>query len=199
MQLPYTVDDDQAAIEAVGAEINRPDPARWQAMTTGDDRLRQTYRVLGQLIKQVEVAFTKRKAVLRAFRGPRPDYHQAVAVYEEWKSRTVHFANCARARRGELEDRVRRINQHDTLNRMATALQTLTQAVADHRDAIRSGSREETAADRMLWLRLELSPYAARQNHMAATTSTAGPQKPRPTTCRRGQPHTTATSPERKP
>src|SRR3954447_8338388 len=106
MQLPYTLDDDHAAIEAVGAEINRPDPALWQAMTTGNDRLRQTYRALGQLLKQVEVVFIKRTADLRAFRGCRREYHHAAAAYQEWKSRTVHFANCARARRSELEHRV---------------------------------------------------------------------------------------------
>lgn len=83
MQLPYTLDDDHAAIEAVGAEINRPDPALWQAMTTGDDRLRQTYRALGQLLKQVEVAFIKRKSDLRAFRGSRREYHHAAAAYQE--------------------------------------------------------------------------------------------------------------------
>ncbi|MFJ9782580.1 hypothetical protein ACIRSS_23565 [Amycolatopsis sp. NPDC101161] len=137
-------------------------------MTTGDDRLRQTYRALGQLIKQVEVAFIKRRADLRAFQGSRSEYHQAAAAYQEWKSRTVHFANCARARRSELEDRVCRINQHDTLDLTATALRTLTQAIADHRDAIRSGSREETAADRMLWLRLKLPPCAAESNHPAS-------------------------------
>jgi hypothetical protein len=156
MQLPYTVDDDNAAIAAIGAEINRPDPARWRAMTTGDDRIRQTYRALGQLLKRVEVAFIQRKAELRAFHGSRTEYHQTAAAYEEWKSRTVHFANCARTRRSELHDRIRRINQHDALDQMAAALRTLTHAVAEHRDAIRNGSREETAADRMLWLRLDL-------------------------------------------
>jgi hypothetical protein len=178
MQLPYTVDDDHAAIEAVGAEINRPDPARWQAMTTGDDRLRQTYRALGQLIKQVEVAFIKRKADLRAFRGSRREYRQAAAAYQEWKSRTVHFANCARARRSELEDRVRRINEHDALDRMSTVLQALTQAVVEHRDAIRRGSRQETTADRMLWLRLELPPYTAERDHPSSATTTRHPQDP---------------------
>ncbi|WP_328442800.1 hypothetical protein [Amycolatopsis sp. NBC_00438] len=169
MQLSYAVDDDNAAIEAVGAEINRPDPARWRAMTASDDRLRQTYRALGQLLKRVEVAFIQRKADLRAFRGSRPEYHQAAAAYEEWKSRTVHFANCARSRRSQLRDRVRRISQHDDLGRMAAALRTLTQAVAEHRDAIRNGSREETAADRMLWLRLDLPPYAATPSSTAAS------------------------------
>ncbi|WP_284740294.1 hypothetical protein [Amycolatopsis sp. RTGN1] len=75
MELPYTLGDDPAAIETVEAETNRPDPARWPAMTTGDDRLRQTYRPLGQLIKPVEVAFIKHKVHLyaRTARLPQPD------------------------------------------------------------------------------------------------------------------------------
>jgi hypothetical protein len=172
MELSYAADDDHAAIEAVGAEINRPDPVRWQAMTTGDDRLLQTYRALGQLLQRVEVAFAQRKAALRAFEGSRPEYRQAAAAYEEWKSRTVHFANCTRTRRSELHDRVRRINQHDALDRVAAALRTLTQAVADHRDAIRNDSREETAADRMLWLRLDLPPYTAERSHTIRARTT---------------------------
>ncbi|MGW5743719.1 hypothetical protein [Amycolatopsis sp. NPDC003861] len=141
-------------------------------MTTGDDRLRQTYRALGQLLKRVEVAFIQRKADLRAFQGSRTEYRQAAAAYGEWKSRTVHFASCARARRSELEDRVRRINRHDTLDRMTTAVQALTQAIAEHRDAIRTGARPATTADRMLWLRLELTPYAAERDHTSSSTTT---------------------------
>lgn len=156
MQLPYAVDDDQAAIEAVGAEINRPNTALWRAMTADSDRLRQTYRALGQLIKQVEVAFLKRKADLRAVRGP--EYQQAAADYEEWKSRAVHFANCAVQRRGELEPRIRQADGDRRVRDLTSTLRSMARAVADHRDAIRRGEREETTADRLLWVRLDLVP-----------------------------------------
>jgi hypothetical protein len=88
--------------------------------------------------------FIQRKAELRAFQGSRSEYHQAAAAYEDRKSRTVHFANCARTRRSELHDRVRRINQRDDLDRLAAALRTLTQAVADHRNAISPHLRRAT-------------------------------------------------------
>lgn len=156
MQLPYAVEDDQAAIEAVGQDINRPDPARWRAMTATDDRLRQTYRALGQLIKQVEVAFLRRKADLHAFQGTRREREQAAADYQEWKSRTVHFANCAVARRGELEPRIRQAGHDHRVRVLTAALRALADAVAEHRDAIRGGQREETTADRLLWARLDI-------------------------------------------
>ncbi len=159
MRLPYAVDDAHAAVEAVGQDINRPDAARWRAMTADDERLRQTYHALGMLIKQVEVSFLKRKADLRAFEGTRKDHRQAAAEYEDWKSRTVHFANRARERRAELEHRVRLLKQNRAINQAQTTLRTLAQAVADHRDAIRSGGREETTADRLLWVRLDVLPH----------------------------------------
>lgn len=167
MRLPYAVDDARAAVEAVGQDINRPDTARWRAMTADDERLRQTYRALGMLIKQVEVSFLKRKADLRAFEGSRKEYRQAAAEYEDWKSRTVHFASRARERRVELEHRVRLLTQNHAINEIRTALQTLAQAVADHRNTIRSGSREETTADRMLWVRLDLLPHCTLADHVS--------------------------------
>jgi hypothetical protein len=158
MQLPYAVDDDRAAIEAVGAEINRPNTAHWRSMTADSDRLSQTYRALGQLIKQVEVAFLRRKAELRAFRGTGKERQQAAADYEEWKSRTVHFVNCAVQRRGELEPRIHKADRDHRVQELTTALRSMARAVADHRDAIRSGERAETMADRLLWVRLNLVP-----------------------------------------
>lgn len=158
MQLPYAVDDDQAAIEAVGAEINRPNTARWRAMTAQDDRLRQTYRALGQLIKQVEVAFLRRKADLRAFQGTPQEHQQARADYEEWKSRTVHFANCAVQRRGELQPLIHEASGDRRVQELTSTLRSMARAVADHRDAIRRGERAETTADRLLWVRLDLVP-----------------------------------------
>jgi hypothetical protein len=176
MQLPYGVDDDQAAIEAVGSEINRPNTARWRAMTADDDRLRQTYRALGQLIKQVEVAFLRRKADLRAFQGTPQEHQQASADYEEWKSRTVHFVNCARQRRGELEPRIHQADGDRRVQELTTALRSMARAVADHRDAIRRGERGETTADRLLWVRLDLVPekWFATTDDEAADTETEG-------------------------
>ncbi|MFI9452537.1 hypothetical protein [Amycolatopsis sp. NPDC052450] len=159
MRLPYAVDDARAAVEAVGQDINRPDAARWRAMTADDERLQQTYRALGMLIKQVEVSFLKRRAELRAFEGNRMEYRQAASEYEEWKSRTVHFANRARERRAELEHRVRLLTRNRAIDEVRTTLRTLAQAVADHRDAIRSSGREETTADRLLWVRLDILPH----------------------------------------
>ncbi|MBN9748616.1 hypothetical protein DMP23_47400 [Amycolatopsis sp. A1MSW2902] len=156
------MEDDRAAVKAVGAEINRPDPARWRAMTTDDDRLRQTYRALGLLLKQTEVAFAERKAALRAFRGSRREYQQAAAEYEAWKSRAVHFVTCARARRSELVRRFSILDRDDALDRLGTALRSLAAAVAAHREAISGGGREETTADRLLWLRLDLLPATMR-------------------------------------
>ncbi|MFE5565083.1 hypothetical protein ACFQ68_08830 [Amycolatopsis japonica] len=138
-------------------------------MTTTDDRLRQTYRALGLLIKKVEVSFLKRKADLRAFEGTRKEYRQAAADYEGWKARTVHFANRARERRAELEDRVRVLQQSHAFEEIRTALQTIAQAVSDHRDTIRSSGRQETTADRMLWVRLDLLPDGTLANHASGS------------------------------
>ncbi|WP_409496082.1 hypothetical protein [Amycolatopsis sp. cmx-11-12] len=142
-------------------------------MTTGEERLRQTYRALGLLIKQVEVAFIKRKADLRAFQGTREDYRETASEYEAWKSRTVHFTNCARERRGELEPRIRLLNEARVIDEMRSALRTLAQAVADHRDGIRNSSRVETTADRMLWVQLDLLPRTSvcRSTGSAGTAS----------------------------
>ncbi|MFI7114912.1 hypothetical protein [Amycolatopsis sp. NPDC049868] len=139
-------------------------------MTTEDERLRQTYRALGLLIKKVEVSFLRRKADLRAFEGTRKEYRQAAADYENWKSRTVHFANCARERRAELEGRVRLLEQSHAFEEIRTALRTLAQAVSDHRDTIRTSGRQETTADRMLWLRLDLLPNGTLADHTSAST-----------------------------
>ncbi|UMP07076.1 hypothetical protein [Amycolatopsis sp. EV170708-02-1] len=87
------------------------------------------------------------------------DNRQAVAEYEGWKSRTVHFANRVRERRADLEHRVRLLKQNHAFNEIQTMLRTLARAVADHRHAIRNGDREETIADRMLWVRLDLLPH----------------------------------------
>ncbi|MEU3767980.1 hypothetical protein AB0E55_23255 [Amycolatopsis keratiniphila] len=171
MRLPYAIDDEHAAVIAVGQEINHPDTARWRAMTTKDDRLRQTYRALGLLIKQVEVSFLKRKADLRAFEGTRKEYRQAASEYEDWKSRTVHFANRARERRAELEDRVRLLKQSHGFAEIRTALRTLAQAVADHRDTIRRSDCQETTADRMLWVRLDLLPEGTLTDHASSSTA----------------------------
>ncbi|MFI5560750.1 hypothetical protein ACIA2T_15860 [Amycolatopsis japonica] len=171
MRLPYAIDDEHAAVIAVGQEINRPDAARWRAMTTEDDRLRQTYRALGLLIKKVEVSFLKRKADLRAFEGTRKEYRRAAAEYEDWKSRTVHFANRARERRAELEDRVRLLKQSHGFAEIRTALRTLAQAVSDHRDTIRSSGRPETTADRMLWVRLDLLPDRTVTDHTSGSAA----------------------------
>ncbi|MFI7122616.1 hypothetical protein [Amycolatopsis sp. NPDC049868] len=165
MKLPYAVDDDRAAVTAVGHEINRPDPARWQAMTTDDERLRQTHRALGLLIKQVEVSFLQRKADLCAVEGTYKDRQRATVEYEEWKSRTIHFLNLARERRSSLTRRVRLLNETHVIGDLRTALQTLVRAVTDHRDAIRCGSRNETTADRMLWLQLDLLHHTAQEDH----------------------------------
>lgn len=42
---------------------------------------------------------------------------------------------------------------------MKATLRSLTRAIVDHRDAITGGQREETTADRMLWVRLDLLPH----------------------------------------
>ncbi|AIG74362.1 Hypothetical protein AJAP_07245 [Amycolatopsis japonica] len=159
MNLPYALDDDRAAITAVGHEINRPNPARWRAMTTDDERLRQTHRALGLLIKQVEVSFLQRKASLRAVEGTYKDRRRAKVEYEEWKSRTIHFLNRACERRGSIAPRVRLLDETNVIDDLRTALETLARAVTDHRDAIRAGTRNETTADRMLWLQLDLSRH----------------------------------------
>ncbi|MFE5567061.1 hypothetical protein ACFQ68_18895 [Amycolatopsis japonica] len=164
MRLFYAVDDDRAAMTAVGKEVNHPDPARWLAMTADDERLRQTYRALGLLIKRAEVSFVQRKADLRAFRGPRNDYHQAAAEYEAWKSRTLYFVNRACERRNSLTPRVRRLNETHIIRELKAALGTLARAVTDHRDAIRTGGREETPTDRMLWLQLDHLPHVTRED-----------------------------------
>jgi hypothetical protein len=157
MQLPYSVDDDEAAFEAVGHEINRPDPVRWRAMTKEDDRVRQTYRVLGQLIKRTQVSLLRKKKDLRIVRLPRHEYWSAAAEYEEWKARAVHFLGCLEQRRSELRDRVRQFGQQNALDRLTADLQAFASAVTAHRTAIRGdGERPETTADRLLWARLDL-------------------------------------------
>ncbi|WP_133849867.1 hypothetical protein [Labedaea rhizosphaerae] len=158
------MNDDEAAYEAVGHEINRPDPARWRAMTLDDDRVQQTYRVLGQLVKNTQVALTAHKSALSGYQGTRAGYRAANAEYQDWKSRTVHFLGCLNARRRELEDRVRWLRQGHALDRVSGDLRALAKAVADHRDAIRSEcGRQATTADRLLWARLDvLSSVSSR-------------------------------------
>ncbi|WP_410655216.1 hypothetical protein [Amycolatopsis sp. lyj-112] len=167
MRLPYTVDDDRAAVTEVGHEINRPDKARWQAMTADDERLRQTHRALGLLIKQVEVSFLHRKADLRAVEGTYKDRQRAAVEYEEWKSRTIHFVNRACERRSSLTRRVRLLNETRVIGELRTALRTLARAVTDHRDVIRNGNRNETTADRILWLQLDLPCHTAEENSLS--------------------------------
>lgn len=161
--LSYALDDDEAAAEAVGHELNRPHPERWLAMTTGD-RIFQTYRALGHLIKGVEVSFLKRRSELAAFRGSRAEYRQAKADHDEWKSRTVHFANVARDRRSQLKDRIRHASQERHIEKLNATLDSLLQAIGDHRQAIASGDRVETTADRLLWVRLHLVPRATEHD-----------------------------------
>lgn len=167
MRLPYAVDDDRAAVTAVGHEINRPDPARWQAMTADDERLRQTHRALGLLIKQVEVSFLQRKADLRAVEGTYKDRQRAAVEYEEWKSRTIHFVNRACERRSSLTPRVRLLNETYVIGELRTALRTLARAVTNHREAIRSGIRNETTTDRILWLHLDLLRHTVEEDSLS--------------------------------
>lgn len=168
--LSYALDDDDAAAEAVGNELNRPHAERWIAMTDGD-RIFQTYRVLGHLIKGVEVSFLKHRSELAAFRGSRVEYRQAKATHDEWKSRTVHFLNVARDRRSQLKDRIRCGSQERYIEKLKSTLDSVLQAIGDHREAITRGDRGETTADRLLWVRLDLVPRATECDRASQYTN----------------------------
>ena len=160
MQLPYGPEDDIAAYDVVSNEVKWPNQDRWLAMTT-DDRVLQTHRVLRAMIRTTEVTFTHRNAELAAVRArftageiTDSDRRQAVQEYEEWKASAANFRAKALARRDQIAHRVRQLGGDEALHATWSALRTLAVAVADHQTTIRE-HREPTAADRLLWLRLD--------------------------------------------
>lgn len=155
--LPFDVDDDEAAMRYVNYAVRQPQEANWKALIA-DGRVAQTYRVLRRLESQTELGHLRRHEQIRQAELDRDagliggeDFVEQYRGYVDWRSRAASFDGALRRHLDMVRDRVRVACRDSVIERLRASVLTLALAIDDHRTA---HAGEESLADTALWARL---------------------------------------------
>lgn len=160
--LPYSPDDDIAAVTYVREALRRSPHGNWPALLA-NSRVVQTYRVLRRIESGAIQTRVHHYEAIRSAEADRDarlisaaEYAEKYREYTEWRQRSVVFDSVLRQYLDMAVDQVRMIRRDAVAESLRQVLLTLAVAVDEHRDA---HTGEESLADKALWARLQLLPW----------------------------------------